>query len=96
MSYVGSGEPEVMDPAIARLTAKSLQAVLLEKPSPLSPVHSNLRCSAAELLGRGFPLWERYVDIQQVGVAGGCGVTSVQGSDFTGPSILPIRDFLEW
>ncbi len=66
--YKGGGEPEVMDPAVARLTAKTLQGVLLEKPSSSSPIHSNLRCSAAELLGRGFPLWERYVDIQQVGV----------------------------
>ena len=60
--------PEVMDRATAALTAKTLQAVLLEKPSSSSPIHSNLRCSAAELVGRGFPLWEKYVDIQQVGV----------------------------
>ncbi len=60
--------PEVMDRATAALTAKTLQAMLLEKPSSSSPIHSNLRCSAAELVGRGFPLWEKYVDIQQVGV----------------------------
>ena len=71
--YKGDGHsktphPEVMDCATAALTAKTLQAVLLEKPSSSSPIHSNLRCSAAELVGRGFPLWEKYVDIQQVGV----------------------------
>ena len=43
------------------------QAVLLEKPTARTPLHSNLRCSAAELLGRGFHLWEKYVDIPQVG-----------------------------
>lgn len=57
---------ETLDPAIARQTAKTLQAVLLESPSSKSPLHSNLRCSAAELIGRGFNLWEKYVDIPQV------------------------------
>ena len=57
---------EVMDPHIARQTAKTLQATLLEKPHSRAPLHSNLRCSAAELLGRGFQLWEKYVDIPQV------------------------------
>ncbi len=57
---------EVMDPAIARHTAKTLQALLLEKPTSKTGLYSNLRCSAAELLGRGFNLWEKYVDIPQV------------------------------
>ena len=43
-----------------------MQSVLLERPSSRAPLHSNLRCSAAELLGRGFHLWEKYVDIPQV------------------------------
>jgi len=60
-------ELENMDPAIARQTAKTLQAVLLEKPSSKASLHSNLRCSAAELIGRGFHLWEKYVDVAQVG-----------------------------
>ena len=58
---------ENMDPAIARQTAKTLQAVLLEKPGSKASLHSNLRCSAAELIGRGFHLWEKYIDIPQVG-----------------------------
>jgi hypothetical protein len=61
-----SAEHEIMDQAVARVTAKTLQAALLEKPSSKAPLHSNLRCSAAELLGRGFHLWEKYVDIPQV------------------------------
>ena len=59
---------DVMDPHIARQTAKTLQGNLLEKPHSKAPLHSNLRCSAAELLGRGFQLWEKYVDIPQVGL----------------------------
>ena len=57
---------EVMDPTVARRTGRKLQQVLLEKPSSKSPLHSNLRCSAAELLGRGFQLWEKYIDIPRV------------------------------
>lgn len=57
---------EVMDPGVARKTGKTLQRVLLEKPHAKSTLHSNLRCSAAELLGRGFQLWEKYIDIPQV------------------------------
>ena len=46
---------ELLDPTIARQTAKTLQAVL-QKPSRPSSVYSPLRCSAAELMGRGFHL----------------------------------------
>lgn len=68
--HIGSArkgaEGESMDPNVARLTAKALQNMLLEKPHAKSPLYSNLRCSSAELLGRGFQLWEKYVDIPQV------------------------------
>ena len=57
---------EVMDHGVARRTGRTLQSVLLEKPHSKAPLHSNLRCSAAELLGRGFQLWEKYIDIPQV------------------------------
>ena len=63
---VGLSDLEIMDPAIARQTAKTLQAVLLERPTSKSGLYSNLRCSTVELLGRGFNLWEKYVDIPQV------------------------------
>ena len=59
----------VMEPGVARKTGKALQRVLLEKPHAKSPLHSNLRCSAAELLGRGFQLWEKYIDIPQVSLS---------------------------
>ena len=61
-----SGSSDVMDPGVARKTGRTLQRVLLEKPHAKSTLHSNLRCSAAELLGRGFQLWEKYIDIPQV------------------------------
>ena len=67
-SSAGEGKVavDVMDPGVARKTGKTLQRVLLEKPHARSTLHSNLRCSAAELLGRGFQLWEKYIDIPQV------------------------------
>ncbi len=61
---------EVMDPTVARRTGRKLQHILLEKPSSKTPLHSNLRCSAAELLGRGFQLWEKYIDIPKVSYCG--------------------------
>ena len=59
-------ESEILDPTIARQTAKTLQAVLLEKPAHRSSIYSSLRCSAAELMGRGFHLWENYVNVAAV------------------------------
>lgn len=56
-------ELEMMDDAIARQTARSLQNVLLDaKPS----LHSNLRRSAIDLIGRGFHLWEKYLNVALV------------------------------
>lgn len=55
-----------MEPSIARQTAKTLQGVLLQRPSHRSNLYSSLRCSAAELIGRGFHLWENYVDVALV------------------------------
>ena len=57
---------ENMDPVIARQTAKTLQAVLLEKPGSKASLHSNLRCSAAELIGRGFHLWEKFLSLSSL------------------------------
>ena len=62
----GRSDAEPMDPVVARQTAKVLQSVLLEKPSNKTSLSSILRCSAAELMGRGFQLWEKYVDVAEV------------------------------
>ena len=52
-----------MDDATAHLTARSLQNVLLDnKPS----LHTNLRRSAIDLIGRGFHLWEKYLNVPLV------------------------------
>ena len=58
-----STELETMDDGVARLTARSLQNVLLDtKPS----LHTNLRRSAIDLIGRGFHLWEKYLNVPLV------------------------------
>ncbi|XP_019855598.1 PREDICTED: WD repeat-containing protein 7-like [Amphimedon queenslandica] len=61
-----SDEFEVLDPQVARQTAKTLEAVLLDRPLQKSSLYSPLRCSAAELMGRGFHLWEKYVNVPSV------------------------------
>lgn len=67
-SHHTKGRPDVepMDPVVARQTAKVLQSVILEKPSNRASLSSILRCSAVELMGRGFQLWEKYVDVAEV------------------------------
>lgn len=63
MRRSSTAELETMDDAIARQTARSLQNVLLDtKPS----LHTNLRRSAIDLVGRGFHLWEKYLHIPPV------------------------------
>lgn len=57
------GTLEMMDDTVARQTARSLQNVLLDtKPS----LHTNLRRSAIDLIGRGFHLWEKYLNVPLV------------------------------
>ena len=51
---------------MARQTAKTLEAVLLDRPVQKNSLYSPLRCSAAELMGRGFHLWENYVNVPMV------------------------------
>lgn len=57
---------EILEPSVARQTAKTLQAVLLEKPNSKTSLYSSIRCSSAELMGRGFHLWENYVEVSSV------------------------------
>ena len=51
---------------MARQTAKTLQAVLLDKPIRKNSLYSSMRCSAAELVGRGFHVWENHIDVPLV------------------------------
>ena len=58
-----SAPSDMMEDTVARQTARSLQNVLLDtKPS----LHTNLRRSAIDLIGRGFHLWEKYLNVPLV------------------------------
>ncbi|KAI8441549.1 LOW QUALITY PROTEIN: hypothetical protein MSG28_015135 [Choristoneura fumiferana] len=47
---------------LARLTALALTHLLLAPPCPRLPAHTPLRRAAVDLLGRGFTVWEPYLD----------------------------------
>ncbi|XP_039747560.1 WD repeat-containing protein 7 isoform X1 [Pararge aegeria] len=51
---------------LARLTALALTHLLLAAGSPRLPSHTPLRRAAVDLLGRGFAVWEPYLDVSQV------------------------------
>ncbi|XP_064292952.1 WD repeat-containing protein 7 isoform X3 [Plodia interpunctella] len=51
---------------LARLTALALKHLLLSPPCPRLPAHTPLRRAAVDLLGRGFTVWEPYLDVSQV------------------------------
>ncbi|BES88912.1 WD repeat-containing protein 7-like [Nesidiocoris tenuis] len=51
---------------LARLTSQALTHLLLSPPSPRLPAHTPLRRAAIDLIGRGFTVWEPYVDVSKV------------------------------
>lgn len=51
---------------LARLTAMALSHLLLAAPSPRLPAHIPLRRAAIDLIGRGFTVWEPFLDISKV------------------------------
>lgn len=51
---------------LARLTAMALSHLLLAPPSPRLPAHIPLRRAAIDLIGRGFTVWEPFLDISKV------------------------------
>ncbi|XP_017768503.1 PREDICTED: WD repeat-containing protein 7 isoform X2 [Nicrophorus vespilloides] len=51
---------------LARLTSMALSHLLLAPPSPKMPAHTPLRRAAIDLIGRGFTVWEPYLDISKV------------------------------
>ncbi|CAH0761824.1 unnamed protein product [Diatraea saccharalis] len=51
---------------LARLTALALTHLLLSPPCPRLPAHTPLRRAAVDLLGRGFTVWEPYLDVSHV------------------------------
>uniref|UniRef100_A0A8C6GJ01 WD repeat-containing protein 7 n=1 Tax=Mus spicilegus TaxID=10103 RepID=A0A8C6GJ01_MUSSI len=52
--------------SLARHTCKALTYLLLQPPSPKLPPHSTIRRTATDLIGRGFTVWEPYMDVSAV------------------------------
>ncbi|CAL9683307.1 unnamed protein product [Knipowitschia caucasica] len=52
--------------SLARHTCKALTFLLLQPPSPKLPGHSTIRRTAIDLIGRGFTVWEPYMDVSAV------------------------------
>ncbi|XP_067172509.1 WD repeat-containing protein 7 isoform X3 [Apteryx mantelli] len=52
--------------SLARHTCKALTFLLLQPPSPKLPAHSTIRRTAIDLVGRGFTVWEPYMDVSAV------------------------------
>ncbi|XP_053151484.1 WD repeat-containing protein 7 isoform X3 [Hemicordylus capensis] len=52
--------------SLARHTCKALTYLLLQPPSPKLPLHSTIRRTAIDLIGRGFTVWEPYMDVSAV------------------------------
>lgn len=51
---------------LARLTAMALTHLLLASPTPKLPAYTPLRRAAIDLIGRGFTVWEPYLDVSKV------------------------------
>lgn len=51
---------------LARLTSMALAHLLYAPPSPKLPQYTPLRRAAIDLLGRGFTVWEPYLDVSKV------------------------------
>lgn len=45
---------------------KALTFLLLQPPSARLPAHSTIRRTAIDLIGRGFTVWEPYMDVSAV------------------------------
>ncbi|XP_017694621.1 PREDICTED: WD repeat-containing protein 7 [Lepidothrix coronata] len=52
--------------SLARHTCKALTFLLLQPPSARLPAHSTIRRTAIDLIGRGFTVWEPYMDVSAV------------------------------
>ena len=54
------------DYSLARHTCKALVYLLLQPPSAKLPAHVPIRRAAIDLLGRGFTVWEPYMEVSAV------------------------------
>ncbi|KAH3775334.1 hypothetical protein DPMN_176735, partial [Dreissena polymorpha] len=51
---------------LAQHTSKALTFLLQQPPSRKLPAHTPIRRAAIDLIGRGFPVWEPYLDVSAV------------------------------
>ncbi|KAL0267902.1 UNVERIFIED_CONTAM: hypothetical protein PYX00_010042 [Menopon gallinae] len=51
---------------LARQTSLALTHLLLAPPSPKLPAHTQLRRAAIDLIGRGFAVWEPYLEVSKI------------------------------
>lgn len=52
--------------SLSRHTSRALAYLLLAAPSEKLPPHTPLRRAAIDLLGRGFTVWEPYIDVSKI------------------------------
>ncbi|RWS30859.1 WD repeat-containing protein 7-like protein [Leptotrombidium deliense] len=52
--------------SLARHTSHALTYLLLHPPTKSLPAHTSLRRAAVDLIGRGFTVWEPYLDVTKV------------------------------
>lgn len=52
--------------SLSRLTALALAHLVLAPGTAKLPAHTPLRRAAVDLLGRGFTVWEPYLDVSKV------------------------------
>ncbi|XP_031568351.1 WD repeat-containing protein 7-like [Actinia tenebrosa] len=59
-------EASIMDYNTVRHTGKALMYLLLKTPSSKQTAHTSVRRAAIDLIGRGFTIWEPYMDVSAV------------------------------
>jgi hypothetical protein len=52
--------------SLSRQTAHALAFLLLAKPSRTCDLHTSVRRAAIDLIGRGFTVWEPYLDVSKI------------------------------
>lgn len=55
-----------LSPVTPSPAGKALTFLLLQPPSARLPAHSTIRRTAIDLIGRGFTVWEPYMDVSAV------------------------------
>ncbi|KAL0613158.1 WD repeat-containing protein 7, partial [Plecturocebus cupreus] len=66
LKLLGSKDPLASTSQVAGTVGKALTFLLLQPPSPKLPPHSTIRRTAIDLIGRGFTVWEPYMDVSAV------------------------------